>query len=191
MYPLIDKKDPGEYAGNGLIFDILYIRIESNMPNTINLRVQRSVFDLDAFEDVTLVKEFEHQEVDSVQEALARVANNQEKLLSIINEGLRAEARRKEANSADGWRTFTDEGDVNGIFSGTIADPKAVNALVLTLAKTVFGYSKDMSNDQKRAAKASAESMIKNTQAIRDGLKKSAALGSSNSTDSAEVAENA
>lgn len=161
------------------------------MPSTINLRVQRSVFDLDNFEDVTLVKEFQHQEVESVNEALQRVGNNQEKLLAIINEGLKAEARRNEAKNPDGWRTFNDEGEPNGQFNGTPADSKAVNALVLTLAKTVFGYNKDMNADQKRGAKASAEGMIKNTQAIRDGLKKSAALGSGNSTDSAEVAENA
>lgn len=156
------------------------------MANTISLRVQRSIFDLDAFEDVTLVKEFEHTEAESVQEALQRVGNNNDKLLAIINEGLRAEARRKEATSPDGWHTFNDEGEINGDFSGTVADPKAVNALVLTLAKTVFGYSKEMTPEQKRAAKNSAEAMIKGTEAIRAGLKKSAALTSNSSSSDAE-----
>lgn len=139
-------------------------------------RVQRTVTDLSTLEDVTLVKEFEYTPVTSTEEALAKLENNAEKLLAVINDGLRAEIRRNIAGMPDGWHNLTDEGEVGDAFSGQVADSNKVNALVLTLAKTVFGYSKDMTADQKKASKQSAMGMIKSTQAIRDGLAKSAAL---------------
>lgn len=155
------------------------------MAGDVKLRVQRSIFDLDTFETVTLVKEFEHQEASSVQDALQRVGGSNEKLLSIINEGLRAEARRQEGSRAEGWRIFDDNGEPNGPFAGTPADDKVVNALVLQLAKAIFGYSKDGSAEEKRAAKEQAINMIKSTPTIKDGLKKSAALSTNESELSA------
>jgi hypothetical protein len=138
-------------------------------------RVQRSAFDLDSFSEVLLVKEFEFTPVGSTDEALAKLGNDSKRLLEVINNGLKSEIRNEVAEDPDGWRTFDDEGELNGAFSGTLADMKAVNNLVLTLAKTVFGYSKDLDKDQKRAAKDAAMAMIQNTEAIKAGLKKSAA----------------
>lgn len=140
------------------------------------LRVQRTIFDLDSFAEVTLAKEIDFAPVTSVQDALARLSNDSGKLISIVNEGLRAEARRIAGGDPRDWRSLNEDGDVNGAFAGTVADPKAVNALVLTLAKTVFGYSQDLSKDQRQAAKDSAMGMIASTPAIKEGLKKSAAL---------------
>jgi hypothetical protein len=140
------------------------------------IRVQKTLFDLDSFQEVTLVKMGSFSPVASTQEALARVSNDTAKFLELVNEGLRAEYQREIRGQANGWHSLDDEGEVNGEFSGTIADPKAVGALVLTLAKTVFGYSKDISADAKAQAKASAMAMIKGNDAIREGLKKSAAL---------------
>lgn len=146
------------------------------MAEVVKVKVQRTIFDLAVMEEVTLAKEVDYTPVESTQEALQRLEGNAGKFLEIINEGLRAETRRQAGSDPADWRTLTDEGEVNGPFSGVVADIKAVNALVLTLAKTVFGYSKEMDKASKRTAKDSALSMIKNTEAIKEGLKKSAAL---------------
>lgn len=139
--------------------------------------IQKSVFDLDTMEEVTLVKTPPPmQEVTSIDELLARVGNDSTKMLKIVNDGLEDEYRKAFAeNPEEAWHTFDDEGEPNGEFTGTIAEPKAVNSLILTLAKAVFGFSKEMTKDQKKAAKASAVEMIKTTEAIKDGLRKSAA----------------
>ena len=143
-----------------------------------NKQVQRTIFDLDSFEEVTLVKTIEFEPVASVQDALVALGNDSAKLLEVINDGLLAEKRRIAGGEAGDWHTFTDEGEVNGPFTGTPANMKAVNALTLTLAKTVYGFNGDMTKDQKRTAKESARAMIASTPAIREGLKKTAALTS-------------
>lgn len=140
-----------------------------------NEKVQRTVFDLDSFEEVLLVKEFDYAPVTSIEEAMAKLGNNAAKLLEVINDGLRGEVRNQVADDPTGWHTFDDEGEMNGDFTGTIADQKAVNTLVLTLAKTVFGFSKDLDKDAKKASKSAAMEMIKTNPAIKDGLKRSAA----------------
>lgn len=148
---------------------------------TEKILVQDSVFDLDAFDEVTLGKEVEFQKVTTVDEALELLGNQSEKLLAVINDGLKAEARRVAKNEPTGWHRFIDDDTskaLNGPFEGAPADMSKVNALVLTLAKTVFGFSKDMTREQKAGSKESARTMIQGTPAIREGLKKSAALGS-------------
>jgi hypothetical protein len=69
---------------------------------------------------------------------------------------------------------------IAGPYTGTPADPKTVNQLVLTLAKTVFGYSKDAKIEAKRAAKDKAAAMIKGNDEIRAGLKASMQAAKSN-----------
>lgn len=140
-----------------------------------NPKVTRTVFDLDSFEDVTLVKEYVPPTAASVHEALAHLGNNEARLLSIINIGLKEQAASEARKSTDGWLQETEEGEIVP-FSGVQADSKKVNALVLTLAKTVFGFGKDMTKEQKRGAKESAAEMIRTTPAIKEGLRKSAAV---------------
>lgn len=146
----------------------------------LTIPVQDTVFDLDAFDEVTLGKEVTYATVETVDEALELMGNQSEKLLQVINDGLKAEARRVAKNDPTGWHRYIDDDTskgLNGVFAGQPADMSKVNSLVLTLAKTVFGFHKDLSREQKGAAKENAKSMIQNTPAIREGLKKSAALG--------------
>lgn len=140
------------------------------------LRVQDTVFNLDTFTEVTLVKEVPFAPVSTVAEALAALGNDDNALLAVINKGLESNARKDAKSVPTGWHTFTEEGEVNGEFSGTPADIKKVNALVLTLAKTVFGYDNNAPLAEKKAAKESAKAMIQGNTQIREGLKKSAAL---------------
>lgn len=146
------------------------------------IRVQKSLFDLDSFEEVTLVKEGDFTAPTSVQDALHRLGGDSGKLIAVIADGMKAEEMRKLRSTGDGWSTFKkdesgeDTTEINGAFTGKVADSKKVNTLVLTLAKSVFGFGKDMTKEQKKAAKDSAVDMIKNSPPIREGLAKTAAL---------------
>lgn len=139
--------------------------------------ITRTILNLDTFENVTIVKVPPPMvEVSSVEELLERVNHDSTKLLQILNDGLEDAYRKAfEENPNEPWHEFDEEGEVNGVFEGTQAEPKAVNSLVLTLAKTVFGFVKEMTKEQKKAAKAAATEMIKANEAIKDGLRKSAA----------------
>lgn len=137
--------------------------------------LQSTVFNLDTMEDVLLFKEVSFAPVTSTKEALERLGNDAAKFLAVINEGLESETRRAaKGDSSIPWLTEDEEGN-RSEFVGTPADSKAVNSLVLTLAKTIFGYSKDADADKKRAAKQNAFEMIKTNDAIRAGLKQNAA----------------
>jgi hypothetical protein len=151
--------------------------------------IQKTIFDLDSMEEVLLVKPVpDFIPAENSHEVLARVGNDTAKMLKLLNDGLRLAERAAVAEGSEPWHTFiADENgeltdDVNGVFTGTIADTKAVNALKLTLAKTVFGFAKSMSKEEKSAAKESALEMIKTTPAIKAGLQKSAAIKKSADT---------
>jgi hypothetical protein len=140
------------------------------------LPVQRSFFDLDSFETVTVQKEFNPPDrPESVEVALSHLGNDANKLLEIIHVGMIAEARRIAAEGDEGWLLLDDEGNPAGPFTGIRADNKAVNSLRLTLAKTTYGLNKDSTPEQKKAAKQAAMDLIASTPAIKEGLRKSAA----------------
>jgi hypothetical protein len=141
---------------------------------TIPVPVQKSFFDLDSFEDVTLVKEGSFEPVADTASALARVGNDASKFLALVNEGLKAEYQRQFRADPSGWMLKDEDGNLTP-FTGTPADSVAVGALVLNLAKTVYRYSKEMSASDKAKAKESAMTLIKNTADIREVLKKNGA----------------
>lgn len=140
------------------------------------LPLQSGVFDLDTMSDVTLYKDVPFTPVETLEEARQRLGNDAKRLLAVINDGLESETR-KAAKTDDSipWYSLNDENEKE-VFTGTPADSKAVNGLVLNLAKSVFGYTKTASIEEKRTAKDAALQMIKATDAIREGLKKNAAL---------------
>ena len=143
--------------------------------------VTKPVFDLSSFEDVTLVKPFEFMPPADVNEALTRLGGDTSKLMAVITSGMLDAFKSELRKTADGWHTYKEDADgeptdeINGVFQGQVADSKKVNNLKLSLAKSVFGFEKGMSKEQKRAAKESAADMIRNTPAIREGLAKTAA----------------
>ena len=168
------------------IVPILSLRKEGFKMSTTAIKqapITRTIFDLSTMEEVLLVKAVpDFIPAENSAEVLARVGNDTTKLLAIMNDGLRAAEREAIANNNEPFHTFeldesgepTDK--VNGPFSGIAADSAKVNALVLTLAKTVFAYSKSMSKDEKRAAKQNALEMVRTNDAIKAGLQKSAAI---------------
>src|SRR5216684_1777192 len=145
------------------------------------VQVQKTFFDLDTFAEVTLRKEFEFTMVATIKEAETRLNNDAERLIKIINDGLISVQRAHENSIPTGWRVLTEDGEMNGEFSGTPADQDIVNKLVLQLAKTSIGPSMGLdwetaNKDQKRAIREATQEFIKTTPLIRNGLKKSAAL---------------
>lgn len=138
------------------------------------LTPQRGIFDLNTMEDVTCYKVIDFTEVTTAEEALARLGNDSERFLEVINRGLRAElSNDATANPELPWMIKDENGNFLP-FEGTAADQTTVNNLILTMAKGMFGYSKDITLDARKAAKQSAMDIIKNTPAIRENLKKQA-----------------
>jgi hypothetical protein len=144
--------------------------------------VTKTLFDLSSFEEVTLVKPVEFMPPATTEEALSRLGGDTAKLMAVIIDGMLSDYKNTLRKTADGWHTFKEDADgeptseINGVFTGQVADSKKVNNLKLSLAKSVFGFEKGMAKDAKRAAKEAAAEMIKNTPAIREGLAKTAAL---------------
>lgn len=144
--------------------------------------VERKAFDLEAFDDIVLVKTVEFLPPSDVNEALTRLGGDTSKLMLVITNGMLEAYKNELRSTPDGWHTYEEDSDgeptekINGPFTGQVADAKKVNNLKLQMAKSVFGFEKGMTRDQKKAAKEAAAEMIKNTPAIRAGLAKTAAL---------------
>jgi hypothetical protein len=114
--------------------------------------------------------------VNSVAEASDRLQNNTNKLIEVINRGLRVEVMNAAAKDESiPWYVVDEDGKVTDqVFDGIPADEKIVNQLILTLAKSAFDYDKDAPIEERRAAKESAMQMIKDSPQIREGLRRKA-----------------
>lgn len=135
------------------------------------LRTQSNIFDLDSMSDVIIFKTREFTPVSSAKEANERLGNDASAFLNVLNEGLRAiEQKQLEDDSSIAWSVEDDEGNVS-TFSGTPADAKIVNGMVLNLAKGSFGYLAAKDVEGRRAAKQAAFDFIKSQPVLVDGLK--------------------
>lgn len=140
-----------------------------------NLKPEQKVFDLETMDEVVLFKDVEFSPVQSVEAGLAAVGNDTAKFLAIVNKGLESYVSENAiADPAIPWKQEDEEGVITD-FTGTIADAKIVQNLILSMAKSVFGYAKDIAKNAKKAAKENAMTLIRSTPAIRDGLKSQAA----------------
>ena len=149
------------------------------------IRVSKSVFDLDSKADVSVVKVGTFAPVSDMKEFVARLGNDATKILQVINDGLKAYATEELAKSDAAWMTET-EGENDTIvlepFTGTLLSEersKQLNANVINMAKLLFGYDKNMvagDRDANRKAKATAKAqaldMILSNPAVIEALKK-------------------
>lgn len=132
---------------------------------------QKSLFDLDTMSTFTLVKPYEFTPVADAKQALQRVGNDTSKFLEIINRGLQSfEDEAVKADKNIPWKVEDEEGNLTD-FTGTPADDKAVNGLVLNMAKASFGYLKAKNADEKRASKEAALGFIKSQPVLIAGMK--------------------
>ena len=132
---------------------------------------QKSLFDLDSMSTVVLYKPYEFHPVADVKSAQERIGHDTAKLIEIINRGLQSfEDDRIKADQSIPWMTEDEEGNL-AEFQGTPADDKAVNGLVLNMAKASFGYLQAKGADAKRAAKQAALDFIKSQPVLIAGMK--------------------
>ncbi len=130
---------------------------------------QKTVFDLQKFDDVKLVKSYDvPSKPSTLEEALAAVGNDQSKLLEVIHEGLVAAANDAAYNDANGWNVEIDGETLP--YSGQYADEnktKLINGAVLNLAKLQAGGSWDTLDKTKKASfKDSAIQMLRDNPAM-------------------------
>lgn len=152
------------------------------MANATQTRsVQSSVFDLDSMSTVTLKKSYEFKPVENSHQALERLGNDTARLLAVINRGLQSfEDQAIKDNAEVPWQVEDEDGKLSP-FSGTPADDKAVNALVLSMAKASFGYLQAKDADEKRASKDKALAFIKSNPVLIEGMKQQLAAMSETS----------
>jgi hypothetical protein len=145
------------------------------------LRVTKTVFDLDSRDDVTVVKIGTSTPVTTMAEFTARLNNDSAIILQVINDGLAAYDREQLAtNSSVGWSVEDEEGNVTP-FTGTLLSEEKSKQLavnVLSMAKMLFGYAKQMVPDvaanraAKKLAKERAAEMLLSNPAVIEALKK-------------------
>lgn len=164
-------------------------------PEAVEIRIPRTQFDLDSKGEVSLVKIGKFQPVATMEEFVARLGNDSNAILNIVNDGLEEYSRKALlSDSSIPWYKLTEEGDVevdaekNPVpFTGTLLTEeksKQFFATVLNMAKMMFGYpdqklpkgatkaEQDANRELKNKAKAQAQDLILSNPAAVEALKK-------------------
>jgi hypothetical protein len=150
-------------------------------------KIQRTVFDLQVFDDVKLVKDVPlPKKPEEIQEALD-ILGSKEKLLEVIYKGLIAEATDSAWEDIDGFRivgsigpdkdgnvvyTPDADGEPTEPYTGKFADEakgKLINAAILSLAK-MQGYEKSLSKEKKAALKEKATEFLRANPAMLQSI---------------------
>lgn len=137
--------------------------------------LKKLVFDLKTFSDVRVGIEFTPSaDFTTLAEALAFYGNDESAILKALNaDKLETEKTEQEKTTPiDQWHSFEDEEEtiLNGPADVQVGNDKMVNDLVLNLAKQHFGFSKDSTREEKRAAKAKAIAHIQENEVLRAAL---------------------
>jgi len=167
--------DPGKSKHKKTVLELCDLAQGQTM-ETQTLKIQKTVFDLDSKDDVTVIKEVTFTPVDSTQAALTIVGHDAKKFLEIINAGLRDYTRdQATTDNSIPWMQEDEEGNKTP-FSGTMLTEEKSKQLasnVLNMAKLLFGYAKDMlgGRDAKKAAKAKSLDMLLSNPQVVEALK--------------------
>lgn len=142
------------------------------MAQTLAVRVEREFFDLTQFDDVRLGKDVQVTIPETTTEALEMLGNDQAALMGLLKDAFIAKGKKAAENTLSDWHTFAndEQTELNGAYDGQFADQKAVNGFLLNMAKNVFGYTKDLSIEEKRKRKDLAKTMVLGNAEIRAGL---------------------
>jgi hypothetical protein len=156
---------------------------KNKMANEVKaVPVQKTFFDLDTLQDVTVRKTFvPSAPVTSLVGAAARLGNDQARLLEIVNAGLVSEEAAAVRANPDGWYLVEGAKMTDKPFTGTPANSKIANPMILTYMKYTVAPSlglkwEDANAEQKKAIREATIKFIQDTPIIREGLKISAAL---------------
>lgn len=136
-------------------------------------RVTKSVFDLTEFDNKQLGKEVVMpKKPKTINEALAFLNNDTQKLLQVIYEGLCTDAVESARSQMEGFKIIDEEGKLGEDYSGKYADDEKgalINAAVLSLAK-IQGYDKNKTPEEKRALKEKAREFLRKNPAMIESL---------------------
>lgn len=142
--------------------------VDGNKPK----RIQRTVFDVAGFKDITLYKDVTlPAKPADLKEALALLDNNTDRAVELIYKGMVSDATSKAWDQIEGFGTLDEEDNIEP-YTGRFADEsmtKKINAAVLTLAK-LQGYTKDLSPEKKNELKEKAAAFIRSNPAMLQSL---------------------
>lgn len=146
-------------------------------PVRVGIVTTKRGIDLSTFEDVTLYKVVvPPARVEKVNDALALLGNDHSKLMSIINQGLAADAVATSRKNMEGWCKMDDDGkQTTEVFSGQLASTEVVNPIVLMFAKLSFDYESATTPEAKKAAKQAAKDYIRTVPKILEDIQKKSA----------------
>lgn len=131
------------------------------------IQTTSKIFDLNTFQTVEVVKQAPAQPpVASMAEALSRTNGDETKLVGLINKALEDLQKQELRDSAEPWMVKDDEGALSA-FDGSPADEEAVGALVITMARNLFGLTPQIKGDERRAIKQKALDFIRANEPIR------------------------
>ncbi len=172
----INDRDGATFKGPGLRRKRDKTMTPTNAPETA--KVQLTVFDLAKFDDVTLVKTVTLPgKPETLKAALEASGNDEAKLLELIHEGLKAEAKETARADMSGFMTIPEEeGEESVPYTGAYADEakgKLINAGILALAK-MNGYTKSLDPKKKSELKDNAKAFLRANPAMLGGLVPSA-----------------
>lgn len=142
------------------------------------IKTTRSGVSLEDFSDVSLFKSVPQvAEVTSLEDALARLGGDSNKLFSVITNGLNSLAVEAARKDSSGWLKIDENGkETSEVFTGTLVSSEVLNPVVLMLAKLNHGFDEipkgENSADLKREAKEKALQDIKDSPIVLAGLKK-------------------
>jgi len=147
--------------------------------------VRRTVFDLDSFDEIVIERPYTPEPAPtSIEDALARLGNSQARLLQIVSDGLKAEQEKSlsKLRGSDGtldlsqWTVKDEDTGVRVPYTGVPCDPKKVKLMVATIAKMAHGFSRDLTPEQRKAAKDAAKQDILTSEPMRRGLARNSAV---------------
>lgn len=147
-------------------------QVNSSMEPEV-LQTESNVFDLDSRDYVTVVKRGTFTPATDAKEVMARIGNDSEKFLEIMNSGLKNHEKQALRESDAPWQVENEDGTLTPFTGATISEDKGkqLAANVLNMAKMLFNYSKSMSRDEKRVAKDKAQDMLLSQPAVLEALK--------------------
>ena len=144
--------------------------------NSNSLEVSKSVFDLDSKEMVEIRKVGNFIPVTDVNDFSTRLQNDAKLILEVINSGLKEYQKSQLANDENiKWQLV--EEDENGVetlseFSGNPVGEKAwkqFKQVVISLAKSLFGYEKVMVQGDVKANREAKDKAKKDALAMLIG----------------------
>lgn len=143
---------------------------QANPAPTVETRkTQVTVFDLQLFDDVKLVRDVQlPTKPSTIEEALNLVGNDKDALLKVIFDGLCEHAVNEARKDLSTFSVVGEDGKPGELYTGTPCSEEkgdAINKAILGIAKAM-GYDKSLPKEKKAALKEQAAEFIRSNPAM-------------------------